>query len=68
MAPTPSSGKRATNATRNPIAPSQWAKQRQNRMPRGKASTSGITLEPVPVKPLVHSNHALMGLRMPFST
>ena len=50
------------------MAPSQWVKQRQKRMPRGSASTSGITLEPVPVKPLTVSNQALRGFRTPSRT
>ena len=50
------------------MAPSQCVKQRQNSSPRGIASTSGITLEPVPEKPLTVSNHALRGPSCPSST
>ena len=50
------------------MAPSQCVKQRQNSRPRGSASTSGITLAPVPVKPLTVSNQALRGLSWPSRT
>ena len=47
------------------MPPSQWVKLRQNSRPRGSASTSGMTLEPVPVKPLTVSNQALIGVEPP---
>ena len=65
MAPTPISGKIAMYRATNPMPPSQWVKLRQKSSPRGSASTSAITLEPVPVKPLVISNHEFSGSSVP---
>src|SRR5690554_4875113 len=56
--PTPNDGKIARVKTRIPIPPSQWAKDRQNKTPLGRLSTSGITVEPVVVRLEVASKKA----------
>ncbi len=37
--------------TKIPIPPSQWVKDRQNKMPMGSVSTSSSTVAPVVVSP-----------------
>ena len=38
-------------STSTPMPPSQWVKERQNRIPRGSASMSTRMVAPVVVKP-----------------
>ena len=54
----PVDGRMAMASTNTPMPPTQWVKLRQNRMPRGSASTSVKMDEPVVVNPEMLSNSA----------
>ena len=47
----PSFGRMAMVSTSTPMPPSQWVKDRQNRMPLGRCSISVRMVDPVVVNP-----------------
>ena len=56
----PREGSSAMVSTRMPMPPSQWMKERQKRMPRGRGSTAVRMDAPVVVKPEMASNRQSM--------
>ena len=58
MPPTPRKGRMANDRTMMPMPPIQWVRLRQNRMPRGRDSTSVSMLASVVVKPDMVSKKA----------